>query len=259
MILTRARPFSKIGTGSPKGILGHFYDGLLEHLGAGIRIFSLEYRLSSAAPFPAANPFPAGLIDGLAGYRYLVHDLGYSPRNIIFSGDSAGAGIALSLARYLSTANLPGLPPPAGMVLLSPVGDLARTHTGPRASCVTNRASDLLNSIVESGYSARALLGRIPPEAAARGAWLSPGARDTAPPKGLYARVPPTLVVAGGAEYMLDPMRTLGERMRADMGARCTYLEVPDATHAFVLYKGWHEPERTDALKAIAAWAEGVW
>ena len=144
---------------------------------------------SSSDPDGPSGAFPSALLDAAAGYRYLVHDLGYSPRNIIFSGDSAGAGIALGLARYLSTANLPGLPPPAGMVLLSPMGDLARTHTGPRASCVTNRASDLLNSIVESGYSARALLGRIPPEAAARGSWLSPGARGAAPP-GAPGRVP---------------------------------------------------------------------
>ena len=51
--------------------------GYLEHFGSNLRIFTLEYRLSSAKPFKQANPFPASLMDAVAGYRYLVHDLGF--------------------------------------------------------------------------------------------------------------------------------------------------------------------------------------
>ncbi|TFY71376.1 hypothetical protein EVG20_g1621, partial [Dentipellis fragilis] len=67
---------------------------------------AVEYRVSSAAPFKAENPFPAALLDGLAGYRYLVHTLHFSPDNIVLGGDSAGGHLALSLARYIALAAL---------------------------------------------------------------------------------------------------------------------------------------------------------
>ena len=81
------------------------YQGYLEHFGNNLRIFGLEYRLSSAPPFKAANPFPASLIDAISGYRYLVEDIGFHPSRIVLSGDSAGGGIALNLARYLAISS----------------------------------------------------------------------------------------------------------------------------------------------------------
>ena len=248
-----------MGSADPKGGMHEMYDGFMQHLGPNVRIFALEYRLSSAAPFPAANPFPASVLDGLAGYRYLVQDCGFSPDKIIFAGDSAGGGIALNLARYLATANLPGLPVPAGLLLLSPTVDWAQTHTGPGSSMVTNSASDFVHPIFESGYTAKALLGSLPEEMVATSAWFSPGSKTAESPKGTYAGMPATLLVAGGGEYSLDPMKVTAERMQADMGEdKFTFLEVPDATHDFLLHS-WSEPERTSTLKEVATWAGGVW
>ncbi len=113
----------------------------MEHFGKNMRIFGLEYRLSSAAPLKAENPFPASLIDAIAGYRYLVEDIGFHPSRIVLSGDS-GAGIALNLARYLSITKLPSLPVPRGLILLSPTMDWAGTHVGPESAAARNASSN---------------------------------------------------------------------------------------------------------------------
>jgi acetyl esterase/lipase len=63
--------------------------GLLEHVDSVHRVFSVEYRLSSAKPFPEENPFPAALVDALTAFNYLVHDVGFAPSDIIVEGDSA--------------------------------------------------------------------------------------------------------------------------------------------------------------------------
>lgn len=59
---------------------------LVRHIGLARRVFSVEYRLSAAAPFESANPFPAALLDALAGYNYLVNVVGFTPSNIILAG-----------------------------------------------------------------------------------------------------------------------------------------------------------------------------
>lgn len=77
-----------------------------------------EYRLAPEHPFPAA------LEDALKVYRWLLGQ-GYSPENMVLSGDSAGGG--LSLAATLALRNA-GEPLPAAVVCLSPWADL--THSG---------------------------------------------------------------------------------------------------------------------------------
>ena len=52
---------------------------------------------------------------------YLL-DIGHSSKNIVFSGDSAGGGLSLSLALAIKEM---GLPMPAGLVGMSPWVDLS--------------------------------------------------------------------------------------------------------------------------------------
>ena len=86
------------------------------------RAFQLEYRLSQGPPLPSENPFPAALIDAVAGYHYLVKVMGFNPSNILLVGESAGAGLAITLLRYL-IQHVPSLPPPAATLLASPGAD----------------------------------------------------------------------------------------------------------------------------------------
>ena len=50
--------------------------GLLKYTTTVSRAFSLEYRLSKDPQNTRANPFPAALIDAIAGYNYLVDTVG---------------------------------------------------------------------------------------------------------------------------------------------------------------------------------------
>ena len=106
--------------------------GLLEHTSTSgfSRGFALEYRLASGPPLPVSNPFPACLLDVLAGYHYLIHSLGFSPDNIIVAGDSVGGTLAYQLTRYCTAyGDIEGFagnfPVPRGLLLLSPSVDAA--------------------------------------------------------------------------------------------------------------------------------------
>ncbi|KAK4685991.1 hypothetical protein P7C73_g4145, partial [Tremellales sp. Uapishka_1] len=92
---------------------------------AGARAFAPAYRLSPQ------YPFPCGLLDALASYLYLLDPPPgtHEPilaTNIILMGDSAGAGMVLSLLIIIREV---GLPMPAGASLISPWVDL--THSMP--------------------------------------------------------------------------------------------------------------------------------
>ncbi|EEH47450.2 uncharacterized protein PADG_03534 [Paracoccidioides brasiliensis Pb18] len=83
--------------------------------------------LSSAYRLAPQFPFPCGLHDCLAAYLYLLSR--YKSSEIIIAGDSAGAGMALSV---LVTIRDQRLPLPAGAILISPWVDL--THSFPSVS-----------------------------------------------------------------------------------------------------------------------------
>ena len=84
--------------------------------------------------------------------------------------------------------------------------------------------------------------------------WISPGSLRLPVTTGLFAGFPPTFIQCGGVEMTVDCMRTLRDRLVADIGEdRVTYLEFPDATH-IVMGFSWHEPECSEAYKAVGAW-----
>ncbi|EMD35353.1 hypothetical protein CERSUDRAFT_96472 [Gelatoporia subvermispora B] len=231
--------------------------GFLEHFPPDVRVLALEYRRSTAAPLQISNPYPAALIDAIAGYRYLVEDIGFEPQNIIIAGDSAGGNIALSLALYSCYARLPGLPQAGGLLLLSPAADWT-ISTDPTSSIERNSRSDFLQPFFTTGYTKSAVLGYLPDETAATSIWLGPGSLHLKSPPGAFAQLPPTCIVAGEAEILLDGIRTLRDRIQCDAGNdRVVYIETPDAPHNF-LSLGWYEPERTMVLREIGRWAHQI-
>ncbi|KAK4704730.1 hypothetical protein P7C70_g1478, partial [Phenoliferia sp. Uapishka_3] len=88
-------------------------------------------------------PFPCGLQDCIASYLYLIRPppeashKPVDPRSIVLSGDSAGAGMVLSMLQVIRHA---GLPMPAGTGLVSPWVDLS--HSFP--SVDKNTPTDII-------------------------------------------------------------------------------------------------------------------
>jgi acetyl esterase/lipase len=240
----------------------------LKHVKSVNRLLSLEYRLSSAEPFTVAHPFPNALLDALAGYVYLVNEVGFSPSNIIIEGDSAGAHLAHSLTRYLTEYNgSPGLPlPPGSLLLLSPWVDMGQSHNNfPGGSASTCTGSDYIPkpSLPHFGYTVRAFVGPHGLEEAEINPYISPASLNPALVVH-FKDFPRTFIVAGGAEVLRDQIRSLRDRMVKDVGegngtieeeGKVRYLEVPDGIHDYLIFS-WHEPERTHTLKAIAEWID---
>ncbi|MGH1374286.1 MAG: alpha/beta hydrolase [Cellvibrionaceae bacterium] len=94
---------------------------------SGLRVFSLDYRLSPE------HPFPAPVDDAMACYQWL-REQGIDSEKIIVAGDSAGGGLCLALMLLLKQQ---GEALPRAAMLLSPWTDLAATGD----SVVDNEAS----------------------------------------------------------------------------------------------------------------------
>jgi acetyl esterase/lipase len=123
------------------------------------------------------HPFPVALEDSLAAWHYLLEQ-GISPKNLVIAGDSAGGGLTMATAISLRDKKEEL---PAALVLLSPWVDL-----------------------VSSKEYAKPYAGDADPA----NPLISP----------LYANLhglPPTLIQAGGAEFLLWDSQQLNEKMEA--------------------------------------------
>ncbi|KAF9949853.1 hypothetical protein BGZ70_001601 [Mortierella alpina] len=121
---------------------------LVQRLGKNIRILIINYRLAPQ------NPFPAALVDALSCYMWLLDqpvseafsldsaaagsDPGrcFQPHQIVFMGDSAGGGLALSLSLLLRDHG--ALPQPRGIVTWSPWLDLTSSLPSFKANALTD-------------------------------------------------------------------------------------------------------------------------
>lgn len=248
---------------------------LLEHIPSLRRLFAVEYRLSVGPPNAPAHPFPAALVDVIAGYDYLVNVVGFDPADIVVEGDSAGGNLALALTRYLIenqeelrvAADRMGtkpLSPPSALILNSPWADLGTSHDKPAQGYL--RRSDFFSpffldrtmttKVKRLDDSVWAYTGVHGYGFADINQYISPGSKHVA--AGSYKGWPRTFMTAGGAEWLLDGIHTLKERMSADMGegtgpGQLWYHEAPDEVHCY-LSNDWCEPARTETFKAITEW-----
>ncbi len=237
--------------------------------GANVRrIFNLEYRLSSHDPSPRENPFPAALLDALAGYAYLVNEVGFHPSNIIVGGDSAGGNLALALTRYLiEMQTRPEIPPeekfepPFAMILLSPWADISTSHgNSAQSTSVSNARSDFLiptaklrDGSYEADYELRAYAGIHGVAIAETNKYISPASLALRDEDVSFKGFPPTFIASGSGELLLDQIQTLVKRMQRDIGDKVVYYEAGDAIHDFIGFP-WQEPQRTNALEQIGKW-----
>lgn len=187
-----------------------------------MRVLAADYRLAPE------HPFPAQLEDAGSVYRWLIEEQGIAPEHIVVGGESAGAGLTLSMLVSLRDA---GLPLPAGGVLISGWFDLQAST----ASMQHNSAYDFVTRL-----SIRAMAKRFAPPSDHRNPLVSPVYADL---QGL----PPLLIQVGAAETLLD------DSLRVAQSARESNVDVslevwPDMIHA------WHvfAPMLEEGRRAIS-------
>jgi acetyl esterase/lipase len=250
----------------PSNITAVIARSLVNKVDSVKRVLSVEYRLSAGKPFQAVNPFPTALLDALAGYIYLVEKVGFSPSDIIVEGDSAGANLAHALTRYLlEYKGTPGLPaPPTALLLLSPWCDLGQSHDNlPNGSALTFLPSDYLHAPSHPNftYSVVAFVGPHGLDEAEINPYISPASLNPTLVVD-FKGFPRTFIVAGGAEILLDSIRTLRDKMIKELGegngthdgeGKVRYFEAPDGIHDYLMFP-WHQPEGDDTLNAISEW-----
>jgi monoterpene epsilon-lactone hydrolase len=155
------------------------------------RVWALEYRLAPEHPFPAA------LEDAVAGYTWLADKM-LDTRRLFVIGDSAGAGLALSLLLKLRDD---GRPLPGAAVAMSPWTDLALTGR----SLMSNAAADPMLNADNLPQLVQYYLAGVDP----RTPYASPLYGD---PAGL----PPVLIQVGSDEILRDDAVRMAEKLRQE-------------------------------------------
>lgn len=255
-----------MGSAYPSHPTASLAKGTLKYSTSLSRVLSVDYRLSSIPPSERGNPFPTAVIDAIAAYKYLVCEIGLVPQNITVAGDSAGGNLALALTRYAVESRLPHLPPPGGLITISPLTDLSFSRAETDSSHYLNSGSDIFDlppnthPIAVGKVPIGAYIGQMDPEETKSNRYLSPSSKFVVLPDvdggtKLFSGFPRSYIVGGGAEHIIDDIVALTERMKDD-GVDITTDFPPDAVHAYPIF-GWHEPERTEAFIKCAAWLDG--
>lgn len=190
------------------------------------RVLALDYRLAPEARFPAA------LDDVAAAYRWLL-DTGVPARAIAVAGDSAGGGLALSLALRVRDR---GWPAPACVVLLSPWTDLTGSGASVRAN---DGRCDMFRPANIPDFAAVYLGGASPRDPAASPA-LAP-----------LHDLPPLLLHVGARELLLDDARRVHDGAIA-AGGTSRLVAFEDAFHGWQLLSPWLRDARASLDDAAA-------
>lgn len=247
------------GSAHPDHIISNVARRIMESSKTVRRAFAIEYRLSTAPPGRRAHAFPTALLDALAGYKYLINDIGFAPKDIIVEGDSAGGGLAVSLVRYLVDHPNAGLPaPPGGLLLLSPWVDLGCSHDvspPPRRLFVADYDAEPLGwDDAKEAYIGPALGMGF----ADLNQYVS-SASKYPPADASFHEFPRTFIAAGGAENLLPQIRLLRDRMVRDLGTvdgggKVAYFEAEDEPHDFMIFS--FQPGTRDTVARVSRWLD---
>ncbi|MBP3360274.1 MAG: alpha/beta hydrolase [Clostridia bacterium] len=173
-----------------------------------IRVCCLEYRLAPE------NKFPAALDDACNAYLYLLEN-GYSSKNIVLCGESAGGGLVYALSLKLKES---GFPLPGGIIAISPWSDL--TLSG--SSYEENKEVDPSMTRERLQFYAECYTDTVDHP------YVSPLFGD-------LTGLPPSLIFVGGAEIMLSDAVELHKKLLSS-GCSSSLHIAPDMWHVYVLF-----------------------
>ena len=197
----------------------------------GIRVFAPVYSLAPEFPFPKA------VDDALVAYRHLL-SLGYSPKEIILCGESAGGGLCYSLCLRLRELKLDM---PSGIIAISPWTDL----TSSGKSYTDNKKKDPSMTVKRlSKFADCYIYGedvdngdekyRSTPENIERDKALK-SAPEASPMLADLTGMPPSIIFAGGDEIMLDDAVGIHEKLQAS-GCESRIFVAKRKWHGYLLY-----------------------
>ena len=195
-----------------------------------MQVVHIDYPLAPEHPYPEANE---AVYDA---YMQLLSQ-GILPKDIILSGDSCGANLALSLTLKIKSEDPKLLP--SGLILMSPFLDLTLTSESLRY----NQKHDALLSIeaLETGieYYVPKHIDKAQP--------------DISPIFGDFKDLPPTLVQVGSKEILLnDATRFEHKAKEAKVDVR--FKLYTGMWHNFQMFSPWFG-EAKSALADIADFA----
>jgi acetyl esterase/lipase len=197
-----------------------------------MQVIHVDYPLAPEHPFPEA-------IDAIFDVYQALLVQGIQPKDIIVSGDSCGANLALALCLRLKQQ--PELMP-SGLILMSPYLDLTLTSESLRF----NQKLDALLSIeaLQAGINHYLKEGIQPDDPR-----VSPLFDDL---RGL----PRTLVQVGSKEILLDDSKRFREKAE-QAGVKVRFKLYTGMWHNFQMFNAWF-PEAKQALADIADFAHSL-
>lgn len=191
----------------------------------GLRAVLPEYRLAPEHPFPAA------LDDAIVAYHALLAK-GYRGDQIVLAGDSAGGGLGYALVLHILQNQLPA---PRCVVAISPLVDMENKG----ASFQDNKRAEMMLPHSWLNRAKRMYLNG-----------LDPATPSVSPINGDFTGAPPSLILVGGEEILLDDARSMAVHLRA-CGADAKLIVQPDVPHIWPTHFG-QSPEADAAIDDIA-------
>ena len=180
-------------------------------------VVSVDYRLAPENPFPCPQEDNYGALQWLVAH---AAELGVDPGRIVVMGESAGGGLAASLALMARDRGGPAL---SGQVLIYPMLDW-RTG-GPDCPYANRHTGEWVWTREKNRFGWDALRGDYQP-IDERSAWFSPAlAHD-------LADLPPAYISTGALDLFLDEDLAFARRL-IDCGVPTELHVYPGAIHAF--------------------------
>lgn len=198
----------------------------------GRRVLAVDYRLAPE------NPFPNGLDDAVAAYRWLLDKQGIPAKNIVIGGDSAGGGLTMATLVRLKEAKAPM---PRATFLLSPWTDLAITGESVRTKA---KQDPFITPDGLPFIAGQYLQGTDP-----RNPLASPLYAD-------LSGLPPLLIQVGECECLLDDSRRLAEKAKT-AGVDVTIDVWDEMIHVFQAFAPVTE-EGKAGIRRIAEYLNGL-